>query len=72
MIAAPVGTRVDGFTVLPACGDQAGRFALCLTHGLTFPDRGAFATHARGHGKGVPCFLASLCFVHGPEAARTP
>ena len=71
MIAAPVGTRVDGFTVAPACGEP-GRYALCLTHGLTFPDPGELAQHLRKAPKGIPCFLASLCVLHGPEAARKP
>jgi hypothetical protein len=72
MIAAPVGTQVDGFTVAPACGEAGGRYALCLTHGLTFPDQGALAAHSRERRRSAtPCFRAELCVVHGPEAART-
>lgn len=78
MIAAPVGTQVDGFTVAPACG-EAGRYPLCLTHGNTFPDPAELAKHLRKAPGGLqaasrvpPCVLASLCVIHGPEATRKP
>lgn len=73
MIAAPVGTRVDGFTVAPSCGLASGRYPLCLTHGNTFAESAALAVHLHKHGRShTPCVVASLCGIHGPEEARKP
>jgi len=68
MIAAPVGTRVDGYTLVAPCGTP-GRYPLCLTHGTTCPDQGELALHVTKHRKAFPpCVVGALCPAHGPEA----
>jgi hypothetical protein len=67
MIAAPVGTQVDGYTVAPSCGART-RDPLCLTHGETFPDQEALAQHLKSaRGQAIPCVVARLCGPHGIE-----
>jgi hypothetical protein len=70
MIAAPVGTQIDGYTLPAPCG-APGRYPLCLMHGHTFPDAGELATHVQKLRKEYPpCVVGWLCSVHGPEAQR--
>lgn len=70
MIAAPVGTKVDGYTLAAPCG-APGRYPLCVTHGGTFPDTRELSAHVAKHRKEFPpCIIGALCVVHGPEGGK--